>query len=1729
MLNPIEASQQIKDEFIGYITTSFQMADEEYSNQFKKELQREGLVAKGPYLDVSDSFVKGRSLSELMKMGVVSKLFTELEGDIPDGSKELQLNRTLYLHQESAIKKANDNRNLVVTTGTGSGKTECFTIPIINYLLKEKEAGALDDGVRAILIYPMNALANDQMKRLRSTLKNYSDITFGVYNGDTEVNDAEGIISYGKIYKDENGNALKPLPNEIISRKSMQERPPHILVTNYAMLEYMMLRPKDDLVFSGAKLHFLVLDEAHTYKGATGMETSLLIRRLKARISNSNKVVHILTSATLGGEDANDDIISFAHTLCAADFYAEDIIRSKTEAPAFVNPEVDYPLGLFADLAKPNAPLNTILDRYGVSYDASKSDEEIIFDLCLDAKQYRVLRSVATRAMTVSQITSLMRESINVTSEDVVNIITVASMGEKNKTSLLKARYHMFARALEGAFLTVGPVKKLLLERKTYYPELENTWKVFEAVVCNDCGHVGIVGHEIAGNLELPGSIFDDEKEYYLLRGRDEEFDEDEDTDENEIGENDYLLCPHCGEIHHVSQKIDFKCGHDLGEAVRVFKATKITSGGDCKCPSCISGNLKSFYLGYDAATSVLATSLYEQIPESELILKSSVVEQEDDDFDLFGSDADEPVSVVKRKKQFLSFSDSRSEAAYFASYMSKYYKEFLRRRGILHVVQKNKESMAANPWDVTTLVDELTSYFNANRSFAEPGDTGKENLTAVSKKQAWIAVLNELVSSRRGTSLASLGVLNFSYKGNEGPIMNAIAKKYNKDVAAMKDMFNLLVLELVYNGAVESGKCDLTDDEREYVYFTTKPHRFKLCKEAETDRNKSYLHGWVPRKKSNQTYYYNGRVKRVMDTLGISEDEAVGILENYWKSVLVKGQYPLKSGDNSEFYIDADAFVVIPGTEEHPVYECEKCGRITMFNVYDSCASVKCGGKLRKISHADLLANNHFARLYSTDLMKPLHIKEHTAQLGREEQQEYQEMFVKKDINALSCSTTFEMGVDVGDLETVYLRNMPPSPANYVQRAGRAGRSLHSAAYSLTYSKLSSHDFTYYKEPIQMISGKIGVPVFTIKNEKVIQRHIFAVALSMFFAENTDVYNRNNADIFLNGDGVDRFKSFLESKPEALKAILKKSIPVDMHTFMGIDDFAWLDKIIGQEGVLTIAVEDFKETIKWYQEEAERLRQAGDEEGALRAITKLKQFRRGADDGKGRNDLIEFLARNNILPKYGFPIDTVELYQNSDYSKANKLQIVRDLQLAISEYAPDSQVVADDTLYTSRYIRKLPQKTGLDWEVNYIAQCKEPSCKTWNWRRTEPSKEGELCVSCQKVIEKAHWQPAIEPRKGFIAEAKTRAVPMTKPDRLYGSDAYYIGDPQRHIIDKYDFMVHDDAKIFMETSSNDSLMVVCNSDFFVCNRCGFSRSVIGASDDKNNNVFKKSLAQKHKSPWGKDCDGKLYKNKLSHAFKTDVVKIVFGNSRAKNINVMLSVMYALLEATAKVLDIERNDIKGCLHKVKFEGRMIHSIILYDAVAGGAGHVRRLVSDDGEKLQQVIRAAIELTKGCTCKPSCYNCLRNYYNQKVHDVLSRQEAYLFLERFEGTMTPYDRTADEEDSNEENQNDSTVILESDISMGDMIDCVDSENWSSLNYIYPDNYAELFTDFDDKNIPLPDSALVSAFVASKDITTEILFVWNNQRIMIFDDDQPILHVEGWKSFSCSEINAMKFSKLF
>ena len=335
MFDPIAASQEIRDSYIDYITTTFHMADDTYQKQLHSALREEGAVARGPFLDIGGSFETGKTLRELMEEGVISSLFDRLE-PIPEAERELKLDRPLYRHQEEALRKASRGMNLVITTGTGSGKTESFLFPIFQHLLKEQEAGTLGPGVRAIIIYPMNALANDQMKRMRALFKQYPWIRYGVYNGNTEHSQAKALIEYRRTFQDQNGQSLDPAPNEVISREVMQQEPPHILITNYSMLEYMMIRPKDDAVFTNAELRFIVLDEAHIYKGATGMETSLLMRRLRARISRPDSVQYILTSATLGGPEADSEVLQFAARLSGVNFQKEGIIRSKEKHPPWI-------------------------------------------------------------------------------------------------------------------------------------------------------------------------------------------------------------------------------------------------------------------------------------------------------------------------------------------------------------------------------------------------------------------------------------------------------------------------------------------------------------------------------------------------------------------------------------------------------------------------------------------------------------------------------------------------------------------------------------------------------------------------------------------------------------------------------------------------------------------------------------------------------------------------------------------------------------------------------------------------------------------------------------------------------------------------------------------------------------------------------------------------------------------------------------------------------------------------------------------------------------------------------------------------------------------------------------------------------------------------------------------------------------------------------------------------
>lgn len=182
----------------------------------------------------------------------------------------------------------------------------------------------------------------------------------------------------------------------------------------------------------------------------------------------------------------------------------------------------------------------------------------------------------------------------------------------------------------------------------------------------------------------------------------------------------------------------------------------------------------------------------------------------------------------------------------------------------------------------------------------------------------------------------------------------------------------------------------------------------------------------------------------------------------------------------------------------------------------------------------------------------------------------------------------------------------------------------------------------------------------------------------------------------------------------------------------------------------------------------------------------------------------------------------------------------------------------------------------------------------------------------------------------------------------------------------------------------------------------------------------------------------------LSHDFKTDVAKIVFQTPAASDTNTMLSVLYALLEGMSTALGIERTDIKGTLHKVNWNNRLIYSIILYDAVAGGAGHVRRIVTKDGAAFQNVLHAAYDLVQGCDCDTSCYKCLRNYYNQKIHDQLDRHIAANFIKPWLGVMKPIEEQQQEEATTAECERNSSLdtVLHTDCEYDE-----DSTSWNEI----------------------------------------------------------------------------------
>ena len=213
-VDPVAAAQKLENDYRRYLKTLLNPREPQIASAFFDAVDTSGTLAKGPILQLTPPYAPGETARQLIDAGVLCPGFERLASTVP-------LDRPLYRHQETAIRKIKGGRNLVVSTGTGSGKTESFLLPIVDELLREHQAGTLGPGVRALLLYPMNALANDQIKRLREMLADVPEITFGRYTGETE----ETTEKAAALYREMN-DLSDPLPNELVSREQMRENPP---------------------------------------------------------------------------------------------------------------------------------------------------------------------------------------------------------------------------------------------------------------------------------------------------------------------------------------------------------------------------------------------------------------------------------------------------------------------------------------------------------------------------------------------------------------------------------------------------------------------------------------------------------------------------------------------------------------------------------------------------------------------------------------------------------------------------------------------------------------------------------------------------------------------------------------------------------------------------------------------------------------------------------------------------------------------------------------------------------------------------------------------------------------------------------------------------------------------------------------------------------------------------------------------------------------------------------------------------------------------------------------------------------------------------------------------------------------------------------------------------------------------------------------------------------------
>lgn len=1643
-LHPIAVVDQVIEEYRDYLLTEFRAKDPELRKALESALDERLFLAQEPFFQAHRPFKAGKAWAEL---GLDPKLAAAM-AKRTDG-------HPAYLHQSQAISNllSAEARPTVVTTGTGSGKTECFLLPVIHNAI-EDSVTFKQSGVTAILMYPMNALANDQEARIRELLEE---------SGHTHVK----VARYDRSTKQD-------------EREKLRKDPPHILLTNYMMLEYLLVRPVDrDALFANHRCRFVVLDEVHTYRGSLGSNIALLFRRLLAHLKGVTQdwsagdpadarrfpqVVPVATSATIKSVDEagrspeevrklrDEAVGEFLSTLTGQDpssflVVGEEILDLEVPSQArwtSTPPAVSVP-----------SPGDAKAVRATLAILAGLPETTPVAEITTSAGILWTLSDMlARRPMSVSQVVEKVLEEVperegadpDVVRREVLSALVAGAALDEHQVGGLRLRTHRFVRGGWKFHRCVNPDCGRLFAKgeETCVACKMPTAPLY---ICRSCGADvlrmrGAPAPETAPLEPNAARVPDGEWLLYdavrfQLSG-DEELDVDEQPEDHPKGKKMATEMKGRPVIPGSFDPSTLLFSKDQGDyPMKVVLAPARNRCLVCGASAGPGSILTPVALGTSAAVRVIGEGLTEG-----LTVQRAPGEQD--------------------KERLLVFADSRQDAAHqarFITYAGRY--DRMRRR-VVRILRDHPEGL--NLDDLVQQLMVLGFEKRDNEFLQKYKDLDFISQADKRRAQAWeeAPVLDDIaVSASYRATVFNLGLVGVRYEK-----LTKYVDVHGESMAGALGLDSTRLLHLC--------RCML-DELRLRRAFSRPMLRYHP---GNPNCPKEYLGpaDWERRLKTPQGYPWSGDEDGEPLAWMDKNEVASGInLNNLWRGAkgggrgpriqrkfeqllrrmggpkpeaddLVRlmsflqgcaglvGGFKLFGWAKAEYLLQLNADSVLlqlVGDDER--YRCTVCNYKMPWSAPELPCPVCTDGVLEPWPSEDVEQNRYVQRIRKSSLL-PLNAGEHTAQVPGDDRIELEEDFKapppgfvpppgwkgterRSSINVLACSPTLEMGIDVGGLDAVIMRNIPPRPDNYAQRGGRAGRRSR-IGIVLGYARSTPHDAYFFDKPAEMIAGEVPAPVVNLQNQDVLVRHLNAIALRH---ASPGLAGRMGEYITLQGelidDKVDEFLTGFQAVfPKTAKEALK-AWGTDILAPLGLDSEASLlaelekqpDRIRKLLDKVRWQVIELGEVIKnWQDKDVGTKWSAGAARDLQRKILGLPQQDKyagaEADDRSAGHPMRRF-AEFGLLPGYEFPSEPATVRLLQDDHEEEPIAVTRRFGLA--QYQPDAVVHARGHkwkvrgLDTSSPWNPEPGKDEAQWNYSLCPRC--------GLRYDYNSPKCPRCLSTEKAglpmpgyefggfIATQDNTPVLEEEDRFATAALLRCYPqwdgtviarhllptgwrteMRQEEHVRWlnewkppSDADRKRGPE--------FYLHEDGR-----------------GFFLCPSCGRLLKP-PEPETKKNRGYKKAKKTGDADPFGHAKECKRYGQPpvplaITTAVPATTLRVVVDLPKAMADDDYqrwgYSLGYSLRTGMRQLYMLEGPEVEFELEPMWEMSKGKHSwkrgaLSFIDAAIGGSGFLQRAA----EEFHLIARRAMEHLDHEGCESACYRCLKSYQNQRHHEHLS----------------------------------------------------------------------------------------------------------------------------------------------